>query len=92
VLINQSTRIDETPADTAGKESSMNPYTFVILALALVSFQPTASLSATNLTIGRSTINPRIAPLWIAQKKGYLMIAAMKAGTIPIAYGGARHR
>jgi NitT/TauT family transport system substrate-binding protein len=81
------------------------PIAFVILALALVSFKPTASLSATKLTIGHSTINPRIAPLWIAQEKGYfqkygidatlvfvrntpLMIAAMKAGTIPIAYGG----
>ena len=83
----------------------MNPYSFVILVLLLVSFKPTASLSATQLTIGHSTINPRIAPLWIAQEKGYfqkygidatlvfvrntpLMIAAMKAGTIPIAYGG----
>ena len=83
----------------------MNPYIFVIIALAMISFKPTASLSATKLTIGHSTINPRIAPLWIAQEKGYfqkygidaalvfvrntpLMIAAMKAGTIPIAYGG----
>ena len=49
----------------------MNPYTFVILALALVSFEPATSLSATKLTIGHSTINPRIAPLWIAQEKGY---------------------
>ena len=83
----------------------MNPYLFAILALALVSFEPTASLGATKITIGHSTINPRVAPLWIAQEKGYfqkygidatlvfvrntpLMIAAMKAGTIPIAYGG----
>ncbi len=83
----------------------MNPNIFVILVLALVSFKPTTSLSATKLTIGHSTINPRISPLWIAQEKGYfqkygidatlvfvrntpLMIAAMKAGTIPIAYGG----
>lgn len=83
----------------------MNPYRFVILALALVWFQPAAALSATKLTIGHSTINPRIAPLWVAQEKGYfqkygidatlvfvrntpLMIAAMKAGTIPVAYGG----
>src|SRR5258705_5195270 len=83
----------------------MNPYIFMILALAFVSFNTTASLSATKLTIGHSTINPRISPLWIAQEKGYfqkygidatlvfvrntpLMIAAMKAGTIPIAYGG----
>jgi len=49
----------------------MNPYIFVILALALVSFKRTASLSITKLTIGHSTINPRIAPLWIAQEKGY---------------------
>jgi hypothetical protein len=39
----------------------MNPSIFVILALALVSFKPTASLSANKLTIGHSTINPRIA-------------------------------
>ncbi|HEY7319801.1 MAG TPA: ABC transporter substrate-binding protein [Candidatus Binatia bacterium] len=49
----------------------MNPYRFVILALALVWFQPAAALSATKLTIGHSTINPRIAPLWVAQEKGY---------------------
>ena len=49
----------------------MNPYIFAILALALVLFKPAASLSATKLTIGHSTINPRIAPLWIAQEKGY---------------------
>ena len=83
----------------------MNPLNFLILALALVSFTPTTALSATKLTIGHSTINPRISPLWIAQEKGFfqkygieatlvfvrntpLMIAAMKAGTIPIAYGG----
>ena len=83
----------------------MNPFKFVILALVLASFTPNAALGATKLTIGHSTINPRIAPLWIAQEKGFLqkygidatlvfvrntplMIAAMKAGTIPIAYGG----
>jgi hypothetical protein len=27
--------------------------------------------AATKLTIGHSTINPRISPLWIAQEKGY---------------------
>lgn len=76
-----------------------------IFLLALVWFEPTALPAATKLTIGHSTINPRISPLWIAQEKGYfqkygieatlvfvrntpLMIAAMKAGTIPIAYGG----
>ena len=75
------------------------------LTLAITSLAPTAVRSATKLTIGHSTINPRIAPLWIAQEKGFfqkysidatlvfvrntpLMIAAMKAGTIPIAYGG----
>jgi ABC-type nitrate/sulfonate/bicarbonate transport system substrate-binding protein len=81
----------------------MNSFKLAILALA--SFTSTAAFSATKLTIGHSTINPRIAPLWIAQEKGFfqkygieatlvfvrntpLMIAAMKAGTIPIAYGG----
>jgi ABC-type nitrate/sulfonate/bicarbonate transport system substrate-binding protein len=83
----------------------MPRYIFLILALVLVSFAPTAALGAAKLTIGHSTINPRISPLWIAQEKGFfqkygidatlvfvrntpLMIAAMKAGTIPIAYGG----
>ena len=77
----------------------------VLFALALLSVESRPALSATKLTIGHSTINPRISPLWIAQEKGYfqkygidatlvfvrntpLMIAAMKASTIPIAYGG----
>jgi len=83
----------------------MYRFSVVILAFALASFGSRAALSATKLTIGHSTINPRIAPLWLAQEKGFfqkygidatlvfvrntpLMIAAMKAGTIPIAYGG----
>src|SRR6185295_7221668 len=83
----------------------MHMFYRVLLALALVSSVSTTALSATKLTIGHSTINPRVAPLWIAQEKGFfqkygidatlvfvrntpLMIAAMKAGTIPIAYGG----
>ena len=49
----------------------MNPFYFVIFALALISFIPTAAPGATKLTIGHSTINPRISPLWIAQEKGY---------------------
>ena len=57
----------------------MNSYVFVILALALVSFKPTASLSASKLTIGHSTINPRIAPLWIAQEKGYFQKYGIEA-------------
>jgi ABC-type nitrate/sulfonate/bicarbonate transport system substrate-binding protein len=76
-----------------------------ILALLLLASSPSLALSATKLTIGHSTINPRIAPLWIAQEKGFfqkygidatlvfvrntpIMIAGMKSGTIPIAYGG----
>jgi ABC-type nitrate/sulfonate/bicarbonate transport system substrate-binding protein len=76
-----------------------------ILALSLLASSPSLALSATKLTIGHSTINPRIAPLWIAQEKGFfqkygidatlvfvrntpIMIAGMKSGTIPIAYGG----
>jgi len=83
----------------------MYRFSVVILAFAFASFGSRAALSATKLTIGHSTINPRIAPLWLAQEKGFfqkygidatlvfvrntpLMIAAMKAGTIPIAYGG----
>jgi ABC-type nitrate/sulfonate/bicarbonate transport system substrate-binding protein len=77
----------------------------LVLVLALVLSNSAAAFGATKLTIGHSTINPRISPLWIAQEKGFfqkygidatlvfvrntpLMIAAMKAGTIPIAYGG----
>jgi ABC-type nitrate/sulfonate/bicarbonate transport system substrate-binding protein len=83
----------------------MSRQVLAIFLLALIWLQPTALPAATKLTIGHSTINPRISPLWIAQEKGYfqkygieatlvfvrntpLMIAAMKAGTIPIAYGG----
>jgi hypothetical protein len=39
----------------------MNPYLFALLAFALVSSKPITSLGATELTIGRSTINPRTA-------------------------------
>ena len=87
------------------KESSLKLFFVAILALAIHIATATPAFSATKLTIGHSTINPRIAPLWIAQEKGFfqkygidatlvfvrntpLMIAAMKAGTIPIAYGG----
>ena len=83
----------------------MKPTLAALLALALLSFPAANSFAATRLTIGHSTINPRVAPLWIAEEKGFfqkygidatlvfvrntpLMIAAMKAGTIPIAYGG----
>jgi len=83
----------------------MNLIKVAILLLAFACFAPNAADSTTKLTIGHSTINPRVAPLWIAQEKGFfqkygidatlvfvrntpLMIAAMKAGTIPIAYGG----
>jgi NitT/TauT family transport system substrate-binding protein len=76
-----------------------------ILALLLLAYSPSLALSATKLTIGHSTINPRIAPLWIAQEKGFfqkygidatlifvrntpIMIAGMKSGNVPIAYGG----
>jgi NitT/TauT family transport system substrate-binding protein len=76
-----------------------------LVALALLSCVPPRASAAAKLTIAHPTINPRIAPLWIADEKGYfrkygieatilfvrnapLMIAAMKAGTIPIAYGG----
>ena len=78
---------------------------FLLLTVTLLSIHAANALGATKLTIGHSTINPRVAPLWIAQEKGFfqkygidatlvfvrntpLMIAAMKANTIPIAYGG----
>jgi ABC-type nitrate/sulfonate/bicarbonate transport system substrate-binding protein len=71
----------------------------------LLGFSASTAFSATRLTIGHSTINPRIAPLWVAQEKGFfqkygidatlvfvrntpIMIAGMKSGNIPIAYGG----
>jgi ABC-type nitrate/sulfonate/bicarbonate transport system substrate-binding protein len=61
--------------------------------------------AAARITIGHSTINPRVTPLWIAQEKEFfqkygidatvvfvrntpIMIAGMKSGSIPIAYGG----
>jgi NitT/TauT family transport system substrate-binding protein len=79
----------------------------IILAftLLLLASSPSTVFPATKLTIGHSTINPRIAPLWVAQEKGFfpkygidatlvfvrntpIMIAGMKSGNIPIAYGG----
>src|SRR5215203_5160187 len=41
------------------------------LTLGIASLAPTAARSATKLTIGHSTINPRVSPLWIAQEKGF---------------------
>ena len=78
---------------------------FVSCVIAILADGYPPAIAATKLTIGHSTINPRVSPLWIAQEKGYfqkygidatsvfvrntpLMIAGMKAGTIPIAYGG----
>src|SRR5689334_8909787 len=66
---------------------------------------PSIVAGATRITIGHSTINPRVTPLWVAQEKGFfqkygidatvvfvrntpIMIAGMKSGNIPIAYGG----
>ena len=57
----------------------MKRHSLVALVFALVSFDPGASLSATKLTIGHSTINPRVAPLWIAQEKGYFQKYAIDA-------------
>jgi NitT/TauT family transport system substrate-binding protein len=73
--------------------------------VSLLLCSPSLALPATRLTIGHSTINPRIAPLWVAQERGFfqkygidatlvfvrntpIMIAGMKSGSIPIAYGG----
>jgi len=75
-----------------------------ISSLLFFLYSAPTSLGATPIAIGYSTINPRIAPLWIAQEKGYfqkygldvtlvfvrstpLLIAAMKSGNIPVAYG-----
>jgi ABC-type nitrate/sulfonate/bicarbonate transport system substrate-binding protein len=77
----------------------------VLILLSFMSCSPSIVFSATRLTIGHSTINPRIAPLWVAQERGFfqkygidatlvfvrntpIMIAGMKSGSIPIAYGG----
>jgi NitT/TauT family transport system substrate-binding protein len=76
-----------------------------IFVLAITALDERAVEAATRVVIGNSTINPRIAPLWIAQEMGYfqkyniettlvfvrstpLLIAAMKSGSIPVAYGG----
>jgi ABC-type nitrate/sulfonate/bicarbonate transport system substrate-binding protein len=57
-----------------------------------------------KFAIGHSTINPRLAPLWMAQESGYfskygleptlvlvkstpVLLAGMKSGSIPVAYG-----
>ena len=79
----------------------------IVLTLVLFLAGTSSSLvfCATKLTIGHSTINPRIAPLWVGQEKGFfqkygidatvifvrntpIMIAGMKSGSVPIAYGG----
>jgi len=77
---------------------------FLIFLLLFFLHSALAALAATPIAIGYSTINPRIAPLWIAQEKGIfqkygidatlvfvrstpLLIAAMKSGSIPVAYG-----
>ena len=77
----------------------------VLILLSSMLFSPSVAFPATRLTIGHSTINPRIAPLWVAQERGFfqkygidatlvfvrntpIMIAGMKSGSIPIAYGG----
>jgi hypothetical protein len=49
----------------------MNRQVLAIFLLALAWFEPSGLSGATKLTIGHSTINPRISPLWIAQEKGY---------------------
>jgi ABC-type nitrate/sulfonate/bicarbonate transport system substrate-binding protein len=63
-----------------------------------------AATTASTLTIGYSTINPRLSPLWIAQESRYfskysleptlilvrstpVLLAGMKSGSIPVAYG-----
>jgi ABC-type nitrate/sulfonate/bicarbonate transport system substrate-binding protein len=83
----------------------MKPTFAALFALTLGLINAVTAPAATKLTIAHPTINPRIAPLWIADEKGYfkkygidatvlfvrnapLMIAAMKSGTIPVAYGG----
>ena len=77
----------------------------LILSLSIAWLDHRAVEAATKVVVGNSTINPRIAPLWIAQELGYfqrydiettlvfvrstpLLIAAMKSGSIPVAYGG----
>jgi len=83
----------------------MNPRLSSLLVLWLLVLPPPTGFPAVKLTIGHSTINPRIAPLWVAQEKGFfqrygidatlifvrntpIMIAGMKSGNIPLAYGG----
>jgi NitT/TauT family transport system substrate-binding protein len=83
----------------------MNPRLSSLLVLWLLALPPPMGFPAAKLTIGHSTINPRIAPLWVAQEKGFfqkygidatlifvrntpIMIAGMKSGNIPLAYGG----
>ena len=43
----------------------------LISSISILLFARAESAGATRLVIGYSTINPRIAPLWIAQEAGY---------------------
>jgi ABC-type nitrate/sulfonate/bicarbonate transport system substrate-binding protein len=78
----------------------------MILAQLILPFDASIGETATKLAIGYSTINPRIAPLWIAQEMGTfqkygldptlvfvrstpILIASLKTGSMPVAYGGA---
>jgi len=75
-----------------------------LFSIVLCALHLSVSSAATKVAVGYSTINPRIAPLWIAQDRGLfqkygldttlvfvrntpLLIASMKSGSIPIAYG-----
>jgi NitT/TauT family transport system substrate-binding protein len=75
----------------------------ILFGAALLLYSPGAK-AATHVAIGYPTLNPRIAPLWIADEMGFfrkynlepsvvflrstpLLIAGMKSGSIPIAYG-----
>jgi NitT/TauT family transport system substrate-binding protein len=79
---------------------------FLILAQLILSPHASIGAAATKLAVGYSTINPRIAPLWIAQETGTfqkygldptlvfvrstpILIASLKTGSMPVAYGGA---
>jgi ABC-type nitrate/sulfonate/bicarbonate transport system substrate-binding protein len=68
----------------------------LILALLLGLF-PSVVFAATKLTIGHSTINPRIAPLWVAQEKDFFQKYGIDATLVfvrntPIMIAGMKSR
>jgi NitT/TauT family transport system substrate-binding protein len=76
----------------------------LILSTVFLDIGGARAATVTKFAVGHSTINPRLAPLWLAQESGYfakynleptlvlvrstpVLLAGMKSGSIPVAYG-----